>query len=258
MLFESTPNFLYPDFKVSGKVKLSKNLFRRVRARDSFNAVYSSAKEYTILPGERPDSLSFKAYNDPRFFWTILLLNNITNMNTEWPVDSDELDNYILAKYGTEIDKPRHWETNEIKDSYGNIVLEGGVVVELFTNSTEQNTSNYYPKIFNAESNEYNSWSFTYLHKAEYEPKKLSNGDPNPKANMIIESSIINKTITAAQNLTKITNREYEYELNELKRIIYLPTKSAAKLMESEIESLLAYDTQYKITDEGYRISEKV
>ena len=45
---------------------------------------------------------------------------------------------------------------------------------------------------------------------------------------------------------------------NELKKIIYLPTRIGAKIMESEIESLLAYDTKYKITDDGYRISEPV
>lgn len=258
MLFDSTPNFLYPDFKVAGKFKLSKNLFRRVRARDSFNAIYASSKQYTILPGERPDSLSFKAYRDPRFFWTILLLNNITNMNTEWPLDDDELDTFILNKYSTNADDPRHWETNDVKDSFGNIVLEGGNVIELFTNSTQQNTSGYFPKIFNAETNTYDQWSFTYIDYAEYEPEKLSNGDPNPRAGMIIESSIVTKTVTASQNLTKVTNREYEYELNELKKIIYLPTRIGAKIMESEIESLLAYDTKYKITDDGYRISEPV
>ena len=247
MFFESTPNFLYPDFKVAGKFKLSKNLFRRVRARDSFNAVYASSREYTILPGERPDSLSYKAYNDPRFFWTILILNNITNMNTEWPLDDDELDTFIINKYGDDADKPRHWETNEIKDSFGNVVLAGGNVIELFTNSTQQNVSGYSPKIFNAETNTYEQWSFTYIHYAEY--------DADGK---IISSSVVNRTATSSQNLTKVTNREYEYELNELKRIIYLPTRTGAKLMESEIESLLAYDTQYKITDDGYRISETV
>lgn len=247
MLFDSTPNFLYPDFKVAGKFKLSKNLFRRVRARDSFNAVYASSKEYVILPGERPDSLSFKAYRDPKYFWTILLLNNITNMNTEWPLDDDELDTFIINKYGTDANKPRHWETNDVKDSFGNLVLAGGNVIELFTNSTQQNTSGYFPKIFNAETNTYDQWSFTYIDYAEYD----SDGT-------IIESSIITKTVTASQNLTKVTNREYEYELNELKKIIYLPTVTGAKIMESEIESLLAYDTQYKITDDGYRLSESI
>ena len=58
MLFRSTPNFLYPDFKISGKFKLSKNLFRRVRARDSFNAVFASSRQYTIKPGETPDSIA--------------------------------------------------------------------------------------------------------------------------------------------------------------------------------------------------------
>lgn len=249
MLFDSTPNFLYPDFKVAGKFKLSKNLFRRVRARDSFNAVYASSKQYTIKPGETPDSIANVAYDDPEKFWTILLLNNITNMNTEWPLDQDVLDVYLNDKYGSEVDKPRHWETTEVKDTKQNVVLEAGVIIELYTNSTEQNQSGYYPKVFNQESNSGNgafeTWSFTYRDVTSWNDQ----GEP---------ASFIDKTVTAAQNLTKVTNREYEYAVNELKRLIYLPTRRAANIMENEIAGLLEYKTQYKLTDDGYRIPEKV
>ena len=244
MLFSATPNFLYPDFKVAGKFKLSKNLFRRVRARDSFNAVYASAEEYIVKPGESPDSLSYTAYNDPSYFWTILLLNNITDLNTEWPLDSDELDTYIHKKYGSDADKPRHWETTEVKDDNQNVVLEAGIIIELYNNTTQQNQSGYYPKIFNATTNTYETWSFTYIKSATY-------NDQNELA------SSVNVTLSAADNLNKVTNREYEYELNELKRSIYLPTRNAIRIMEDEIQDLLAYDTAYKITDDGYRISEK-
>ena len=52
MFFDATPDFFYPDFKEPGKVKLSKNLFRRIRTRDSFNAVYATSTPYTITGGE--------------------------------------------------------------------------------------------------------------------------------------------------------------------------------------------------------------
>ena len=45
MLFESTPDFLYPDFFEAGKFKLSKNLFRKVRTRDNINAIFNSATQ---------------------------------------------------------------------------------------------------------------------------------------------------------------------------------------------------------------------
>ena len=249
MLFESTPNFLYPDFKVAGKFKLSKNLFRRVRARDSFNAVYASSKQYTIKPGETPDSIADIAYDNPEKFWTILLLNNITDMNTEWPLDHDRLDIYIDEKYGSAADDPRHWETTEVKDSKQNIVLEAGIVIELYTNSTTQKQSGYYPKVFNQEANSGNgafeTWSFTYRDVTSY------NDQREPE-------TFVDTTVTAQQNLTKVTNREYEYSLNELKRLIYLPTGRAVSIMEDEIAGLLEYNTEYKMTNDGYRIPEKV
>lgn len=249
MFFESTPNFLYPDFKVAGKYKLSKNLFRRVRTRDSFNAVYASSKPYTIKDGETADSLAYTFFNEGDYFWTILLLNNITNIHEEWPLDSDELDVYLTKKYGDNIDKPRHWETTEVKDNNQKVVLEAGIIVEIFTNSTQQNQSGYYPQIFNAAANgglgQYETWSFSYLNNVSYNSE-----------NEIASSTTV--TLTAAQNLKKVTNREYEYELNELKKEIYIPTANAVQIMEDEIKKLLEYDTQYKITDEGYRISESV
>jgi len=249
MLFRSTPNFLYPDFKVAGKFKLSKNLFRRVRARDGFNAIYASSKQYTIKPGETPDSIASIAYDNPEKFWTILLLNNITNINEEWPLDDDELDVYISEKYGSFANKPRHWETSEVKDSNQNIVLEAGVVIEMYTNSTEQNQSGYYPKVFNQKANNGNgafeTWSFTYRDVTSY------NDQDEP-------ASFIDTTVTAAQNLTKVTNREFEYSLNELKKLIYVPTGLGVSIMEGEIAELLEYDTKYKLTGAGHRISEKV
>jgi len=249
MLFNSTPNFLYPDFKVAGKFKLSKNLFRRVRARDSFNAVYASSKQYTIKPGETADSIANIAFDDPEKFWTILLLNNITNMNTQWPLDADELDVYISETYGSNADKPRHWETTEVKDDKQNVVLESGIIIEMYTDSTEQKQSGYYPKVFNQAANngsgEFETWSFEYREVTSF------NNENEP-------ATFVDRTITAAQNLNKVTNREYEYSVNELKRLIYLPTGLAVSIMEDEIESLLEYNTDYKITDDGYRISERV
>lgn len=68
----------------------------------------------------------------------------------------------------------------------------------------------------------------------------------------------VERTVTGEQNLTEITNREYEYQLNELKREIYLPKTSSLPVLDEEIKNLLKYETSYKITDEGYRLPEDV
>ena len=227
MFFDSTPNFLYPDFFEAGKFKLSKNLFRRVRARDSINSIFSSSVKYTIKSGQTPDEIAFDLLGDSSHYWTILLINNITDTQTQWPFDDYELDKIIEDRYGNLADKIRHWETKEVKDSYNNIVLESGIIIEVFSNTTAQNASSYTP-----------TWSWTYAYSRS-------------------DSAVTERTLTGS-DLYPTTNREYEHQLNDLKREIWIPQPSSISMMESEIEELLEYDTEYKITKEGWRESEPV
>ena len=227
MFFDSTPDFLYPDFFEAGKFKLSKNLFRRVRARDSINSIFSSSTKYTVKSGQTPDEIAFDLLGDSSHYWTILLLNNITDTQTQWPFDDYELDKIIEDRYGNLADKIRHWETKEVKDSYDNIVLESGIIIEVFSNTTAQNASSYTP-----------TWSWTYAYSRS-------------------DSAVTERTLTGS-DLYPTTNREYEHQLNDLKREIWIPQPSSISMMESEIEELLEYDTEYKITKEGWRESEPV
>ena len=227
MFFDSTPNFLYPDFFEAGKFKLSKNLFRRVRARDSINSIFSSSVKYTIKSGQTPDEIAYDLLGDTEHYWTILLINNITDTQTQWPFDDYELDKIIEDRYGNLADKIRHWETKEVKDSYNNIVLDSGIIIEVFSNTTAQNASSYTP-----------TWSWTYAYSRS-------------------DSAVTERTLTGS-DLYPTTNREYEHQLNDLKREIWIPQPSSISMMESEIEELLEYDTEYKITKEGWRESEPV
>ena len=227
MFFESTPDFLYPDFFEAGKFKLSKNLFRRVRARDSVNAIFSSSTKYTVKSGQTPDEIAYDLLGDSSHYWTILLINNITDTQTQWPFDDYELDKIIEDRYGNLADKIRHWETKEVKDSYDNIVLDSGIIIEVFSNTTAQNASSYTP-----------TWSWTYAYSRS-------------------DSAVTERTLTGS-DLYPTTNREYEHQLNDLKREIWIPQPSSISMMESEIEELLEYDTEYKITKEGWRESEPV
>ena len=315
MFFDSTPNFLYPDFVTPGKYKLSKNLFRRVRIRDSFNAVYASSRRYTILSGETPDSIAYNKLGNSDWYWTILLLNNITDTDKQWPLANDELEKFIENKYGDLANKPRHWETNTIKDSNGNIVLESGNIIETFMDTTEQNQTNYLPKIKDPDGGSvltvsiidggtgystYDGLSTTTLsgggkdlvldivanNSGTITSVTIANDGFNYQTGDIVRvyggnatvridtasdimtnwfydyidsyDPIVIKKATAADALTMVTNREYEYNLNELKREIYLPSQSVLPIMKAELEELLKYDTKYKITKQGYRQSEEV
>ena len=230
MFFDSQPNFLYPDFKVKDNFKVSKNFFRRVRSRDNFNSIFSSSVPYTITVGETVEQVSYKEFGDSKWYWTILLLNNILDVNKEWPLASNELESYINEKYGDAIDTPRHWETKKVTDNTLGVVLEQGIIVEYYEGTTAQQATNYVP-----------TWNFEYFTQ--------SGGSPN--------TQVVN-TVPASSGLYKVTNREWEYEENERKREIIIPRQQYLSLLEDELESLLRYDTKYKMSSDGLRISEPI
>lgn len=141
MFFDAQPNFYYP---YKGGIKLSKNLFRRVRFRDNLNALYVASTKYTIQTGETPEIISNKRYGSTDWYWTILILNNIIDINNDWPVSDYELDIAIEKKYGDAQNDIRFWETKSIYEG-NNLVLEGGIILEYNQGRAVQQNPNYYP-----------------------------------------------------------------------------------------------------------------
>ncbi len=233
MYFDSVPNILYPDFKDKSNFKLAKNIFRRIRGRDNFNAIYLAANDYTIQDGETPDKIAQKMLGSDRWYWTILILNNIIDYTKNWPLSNDELENMIEIKYGQEANTIRHWETLEIRDSGGKLILPSGIVIEINQKTEAQQNPNYVPQILNMNTREFENWNYKY------------------------RDSVSNiETVAPYTKLIAVTNKDYEYELNERKRIIKIPRQEYLGLLERELRELMKYETSYKITKEGYRISE--
>ena len=83
------------------------------------------------------------------------------------------------------------------------------------------------------------NWTFKYFTQ--------SGGSPNTQVENIVPAST---------GLTKVTNREWEYEENEKKREIIIPRQQYLSILEDELDGLLKYETKYKITKSGLRISE--
>ena len=68
---------------------------------------------------------------DPNLDWLVLLSNNIINYESEWPMDQVTHNNYVLNKYGSYeiMYDVHHYETREIQDGNGNVILEKGLIV---------------------------------------------------------------------------------------------------------------------------------
>lgn len=56
---------------------------------------------YDVLDGERPDTVSYKFYQDSQLEWLVLLSNKIADPMWDWPLGYNDLAALIAAKYGS-------------------------------------------------------------------------------------------------------------------------------------------------------------
>ncbi len=115
---------------------LGKNLFRRIKIKDNLEDSILGFTQYTIPNGLRPDQVALEFYGDMSMDWVVLLTNNIINVYEDWPMEENELYEYLVSTYGSEdaANDIHHWETQRIKDPRGRVVLKDGIQVpENFT-----------------------------------------------------------------------------------------------------------------------------
>ena len=107
-----------------------KNLFRRVKVRDDLKKYFTVFDRVTIKDGARPDQVADTIYGNAELDWVVLLTAGIINVNNEWPLNSYELYNYSLEKYGALLNATKHFETIEIKDQKNRLILPKGKIVD--------------------------------------------------------------------------------------------------------------------------------
>ena len=133
--FKHVPDFDYvsrlPNSKLISDYVRTKNLFKRVKLSDEIFGDLTLFNKYTIKNQERPDSVAYSVYKDSNLDWLVMLSNNIINLQTEWPLDQNSYNNYLLNKYGSyeKMYGVHHYETIEVLDTNKNIILPKGLEV---------------------------------------------------------------------------------------------------------------------------------
>ena len=133
--FRELPNLQYQSpftSRVSSDSYVTvKNLFRRMKIRDDLQNVFTVFNKFTISDGERPVTVARNLYRKSTLDWVVLTTAGIINVRNEWPLSSKELYDFTVEKYGlTEINNVRHYETTEVKNARGVILLPKGKVVD--------------------------------------------------------------------------------------------------------------------------------
>ena len=128
------PNLRYPSFLPNKTSSLDfveiKNVFRRVKLRDDLQNNFTVFEKYEIPMGFRPDVVAEELYGSDQLDWVVLTVAGILNVRNEWPLSDRDIYDYSLDKYGESLNSVKFFETTEVKDTNGRMILPKGKVVD--------------------------------------------------------------------------------------------------------------------------------
>lgn len=132
--FRELPNLQYlsplADRNNIDEYVLTKNIFRRVKLRDDIKKYATLYYKYEIPDGSRPDLVAEELYGAADLDWVVLITAGILNVRDEWPLSNYQLYKYAEEKYGVDLNAVRFYETTEVLDSKGRLILPSGKVVD--------------------------------------------------------------------------------------------------------------------------------
>lgn len=115
----------------------AKNFFRRFQVNKDLFDYSTYYTKYSIVSGDRLDTISNKFYGDPSYDWVIVLTNNSVNPLFSIPLEEFTLQKHSEDKYGE--DKTysgiHHYvtlevKTNQVIDGVTVNALDAGIIVD--------------------------------------------------------------------------------------------------------------------------------
>ena len=208
--FRELPNISYPSLlpsnnKVEDRI-IVKNLFKRSKLRTDVDQSITAFNYYYIEQGMRPDVLAQEIYGDSELDWVVLTSNNITNVRDQWPLEHDDLNEYMLDKYGSDqnILGIHHSETIKIVDEYNRVILKGGLEVDA-------------------------NFTFTFV------------GTVTSSTGSLIKVNFGGSSSNTITPVASITNYDYETKQNEEKRRIKILKPEYLPLFLTNHKSIMSY-----------------
>ena len=139
--FSKVPDFEYvsrlPNSSIGDYVTV-KNLFKKGALEEDFLGNLALHTKYKIEGDDRPDNVAFDFYGNSNLDWLVLTCNNVVNIQSEWPIQQQDFDRYLLDKYSNFpssytsaydwlYNGVHHNETKEIKNASGAVIVPAGL-----------------------------------------------------------------------------------------------------------------------------------
>ena len=77
------------------------NIMKRVKFKPEVLEDISEYYPYFVRDGERPDTISYLQYDTVAFAYLIILINNIQDPIFDWPLSTQQFEQFISNKYGS-------------------------------------------------------------------------------------------------------------------------------------------------------------
>lgn len=161
--------------------------------------------DYLVEDGETPEIVAHKFYGNSNKHWIVLMMNDITHPQFDWPLSTNSLELYIDKKYETQANNTMsglQWAKTNTK-TYYKLVRKKNV-----------NNNSVDVSYIEIDSNTFANTSYV---KNEY---TLKNGN----------------RIDIESNATYITYYTYEVSVNDKKRRIKMLKPEYVEMVENELQ----------------------
>jgi hypothetical protein len=107
----------YPNITYSNTVV--KNILAKVVFQKNNDNNYYTYHPYTIVEGDRADTLAYLYYGDPGYDWVIYYANMTVDPYFDWPLDTKSFKRHVETKYGSLTEarsKIKFFRSNYVED----------------------------------------------------------------------------------------------------------------------------------------------
>ena len=206
-------NYAFPD----GDSRLYKNLSIRPGIADELLNDESNLQVYYVESGETPETIAFDLYGDENMHWIIMLTNNIMNLYTDWPMNDDMFKEYLYEKYRTQLDSDGVERTLSDDQVYEFISFVG---------LPDNNYQSYIEDT--------SGWKIL-IRPHHFEDE---DGDEYAYHTFSQTTDAFGRTLVQP-TLTPVSYEQYELNLNDTKKQIYLPSRYVANKMKAQFGNIV-------------------
>ena len=247
--FRELPNILYQSPLLDKNSSLDyivvKNLFRRVKLLDWLQGdntgLYYS---YQIEEGERPDTIADNLYGSPDYDWVLIITANITNIQDQWPLNHQDLYEYAVNKYTLEkLNDIHHYETKEIKDAKGRLILGSGLIVDSNFRIPAAWNSSDASVFYNVNTQETVKNTTTEQEGNSSVWWGVAPPTVTDSSTQLVDSGLIDPTVG-------ISNWEYETKLNEEKRSLEILDPRFLQQFLNDMRNIMYYEKSSQYVNE--------